>query len=136
MWEAPDHPCFGNGGKPKIVQHPFGSYNPTKHEIIVINPSWDEIEEMEAMTAVDDDTKPGKNLLQIIAENYEIDEGQEANWPEEEVTVGLPKYVTDKNNGKKHLVDYRFMPTGTEVKPIKKQIPKPDYILCRKLRKK
>ena len=35
MYQAPDHPCFGNGGKPLLVPHPFGSYDPDKHVIIV-----------------------------------------------------------------------------------------------------
>ena len=47
MYQAPDHPCFGNGGKPLLVPHPFGSYDPDKHEIIVINPSDEDIFNMQ-----------------------------------------------------------------------------------------
>ena len=118
-----------------LVPHPFGGYNSTKHEIVVLNPTNAEMEEMLAKCDVEDETLPDKDLLQVIAEEYEIDEASNAAWPTKEVTVGLPKFVKDKN-GKKVPTDYRFMPSGMEVKPIKKQIPKPDYILCRKLKKK
>lgn len=135
MWQAPDHPCFGNGGKPGVLQHPFNSYDSTKHEIIVVNPSLEELEEMYAECDVEDETKPDRDILQVITEAYEIDETSEAIWPDKEVTVGLPKYTKDKQ-GKKILADYRFMAPGADIKPIKKKIPKPDYILCKKLKKK
>jgi len=134
MWQAPDHPCFGNGGKPLLVPHPFGSYDETKHEIIVINPSLVEIEQMELETIVDDETKPDKDLLQIISENYEINEYEEV-WPDIPVTVGLPKHIKDKT-GKKILADYRFMKGDTIIEPIKKRIVKPDYIKCKSLKRK
>lgn len=135
MWQAPDHPCFGNGGKPEVIEHPFGGYDSTKHEIVVINPSDKEVEEILAKCEVEDDSAPDKDFLEIICEEYEIDETVEAPWPSKEVTVGLPKYARDKK-GKKYLADYRFMPPNMKVKPIKKKIPKPEYILCRKLKRK
>ena len=133
---APDHPCFGNGGKPLLTPHPFGNYDETKHEIIVINPTNAEIEQMELETIVEDETKPDKDLIEVIAENYEIDEGSNPVWSSIPITVGLPKHIVDKKTGKKILADYRFMPAGTVIEPIKKIIPKPDYILVRSLRKK
>ena len=136
MYQAPDHPCFGNGGKSLIVQHPFGDYDETKHEIIVINPSLEEIEQMELETIVDDETKPDKDLLEVITENYEIDEDSNPEWPSVPVTVGLPKHVKDKKTGKKTLADYRFMSPDTVVEPIKKVISKPSYIKVKKLRRK
>lgn len=136
MYQAPDHPCFGNGGKPLLAPHPFGNYNETKHEIIVINPSLEEIEQMELETMVDDETKPDKDLLEVITENYEIDENSNPVWPVMPVTVGLPKRIKDKKTGKKILVDYRFMSPDTIIEPIKKVIPKPDYIKVKKLKRK
>ena len=135
IWQAPDHPCFGNGGKPLLVPHPFGSYDETKHEIIVINPSLEEVEQMESETIVDDETKPDKDLLQIITENYEIDESSSTAWPSIPVTVGLPKHIKNKT-GKKILADYRLMGKDDVVEPVKKVIPKPSYIKCKSLRKK
>jgi len=136
MYEAPDHPCFGNGGKPLLVPHPFGNYDETKHEIIVINPTNEEIEQMELETIVDDATKPDKDMLEVITENYEIDEGSKPKWPTKSVTVGLPKHIVDKKTGKKVLADYRFMPGDTIIEPVKKVIPKPAYIKTKSLRRK
>jgi len=134
-YQAPDHPCFGNGGKPLLVPHPFGNYDEAKHEIIVINPSLAEIERMELEAIVDDETKPDKCLLQIISENYEINEYEEV-WPDIPVTVGLPKHIKDKKTGRKVLADYRFMKGDTIVEPIKKRIIKPDYIKVKSLKRK
>ena len=135
MYQAPDHPCFGNGGKPLLVSHPFGSYDSETQEIIVINPTNEEIETMELETIVDDETKPDKDLLEIITEKYEIDENSKPAWPTKPVTVGLPKHIKDKK-GKKILADYRFMGKDDVVEPVKKVIPKPDYIKVKRLRKK
>lgn len=125
MYQAPDHPCFGNGGKPLLVPHPFRSYDSKKHEIIVINPSEEEVLEMQRRCSVDDETKPDKDLLEVIAEDYEIDESSRPKWPTKEVTVGLPP---DR--------DWKRDPDGTPVVPIKKKIPKPDYIKVKSLRRK
>ena len=136
MYQAPDHPCFGNGGKPLLVPHPFGDYDETKHEIIVINPSLKEIEQMELETIVDDETLPDKDLLEIITENYEIDEDSNPAWPSIPVTVGLPKHVKDKKTGKKILAGYRFMKGDTIIEPVKKRIVKPDFIKVKSLKRK
>ena len=135
MSSCPDHPCFGNGSKPQIVSHPFGNYNETKHEIIVINPTNEEIEQMELEAIVDDETLPNKDLLEIITENYKIDENSNPAWPLIPVTVGLPKYIKDKK-GKKILADYRFIQNDTIIAPIKKRIIRPDHILCKSLKRK
>jgi len=124
MYQAPDHPCFGNGGKPSVVQHPFGSYDPETQEIIVINPSENEVTEMKGKCEKGED-EPDKDLLEIITEEYEIDENSAPKWPTKEVTVGLPK---------DH--DWKRDPDDTKVTPIKKVIPRPDGILCKSLKKK
>ena len=181
MYQAPDHPCMGNGGKPLLVPHPFGNYDKAKYEIIVINPTDEELKIMRAKTVVQDseydikalldyikdDTElsfeypgyyddpedvvvsmtrkeiillyekkkidaktkfwisyPNKDLLEVILEKYEIDESSNPKWPIKEVTVGLPP---DWNEA---------WLSQTPITPIKKIIPKPDYILCRKLKKK
>ena len=123
MYQAPDHPCFGNGGKPLLVPHPFGSYDPETQEIIVINPSLEEVAEMELATIVEDETKLDRDLLEVITEDYKIDENSNPAWPDIPVTVGLPK-------------DYGDKAMGDKVIPIKKVIPKPTYIKCKSLRKK
>ena len=125
MYQAPDHPCFGNGGKPLIVSHPFGSYDPSKHEIIVINPSDEDVYDMEEACIIDDETKPDKDILEIVLENYEIDEDLQTEWPKKEITVGLPKGH-----------DWKRMAEGSKVTPVKKRLPQPEFITTRRLYKK
>jgi len=121
MYQAPDHPCFGNGGKPLLVPHPFGSYDPETQEIVVINPTHEEVENMKKEGERGED-EPDKDLLEVIMENYDIDEVSEPAWPSIPVTVGLPK-------------DYEMKAMGEEVIPIKKVIPRPAGTLCRSLKK-
>jgi len=121
MYQAPDHPCFGNGGKPSVVQHPFGSYDPETQEIIVINPTHAEVESMKKEGERGED-EPDKDLLETIIENYDIDEVSKPAWPSIPVTVGLPK-------------DYETKAMGAEVITIKKVIPRPAGTLCRSLKK-
>ena len=122
IWQAPDHPCFGNGGKPLLVPHPFPDYDETKHEIIVINPSHEEVEAMKKLGERGED-EPDKDLLEVIMKEYEIDEDSKPAWPTKAVTVGLPK-------------DYETKKMGEGVQPIKKAIPRPPYIKTKSLRRK
>jgi len=117
-WSAPDHPCMGNGGKPLVVPHPFGNYDPTKHEIIVVNPNESELQELTNKTVELDEAKPDRSLLQVILEDYEVDEkGGSPDWPKKAVTVGLPPGV-----------DWKRMPEGTVLTPIKKIIPDMGFV--------
>jgi len=122
MWQAPDHPCFGNGGKPLQVPHPFGSYDPLTQEIVVINPTHEEVENMKKEGERGED-ESDKDLLEVIMENYNIDEASKPKWPSIPVTVGLPK-------------DYEMKAMGAEVITIKKVIPQPEGVLVKKLRRK
>jgi hypothetical protein len=122
MYQAPDHPCFGNGGKPLLVPHPFGNYDPETQEIIVINPSHEEVEAMKKMGERGED-EPDKDLLEVIMEEYEIDENSRPAWPTKAVTVGLPK-------------DYETKNMGDKIANIKKVIPKMDYLKCKSLKRK
>ena len=124
MYQAPDHPCFGNGGKPLLVPHPFGSYDPDKHEIIVINPSDEDVFNMQDACVMPED-KPDRDILEVIVKDYEIDEDLKTEWPKKEITVGLPKNI-----------DWKRMPDGSKVVPVKKRIPQPEYVTTRKLWKK
>ena len=121
MYQAPDHPCFGNGGKPLLVSHPFGSYDTETQEIIVINPTHEEVENMKKEGERGED-EPDKDLLEVIMEEYVIDEASKPKWPSIPVTVGLPK-------------DYETKAMGAEVITIKKVIPRPAGTLCRSLKK-
>jgi len=124
MYQAPDYPCFGNSGKPLLVPHPFGSYDPDKHEIIVINPSDEDVFNMQDACIMPED-KPDRDILEVIVKDYEIDEDLKTEWPKKEITVGLPKNI-----------DWKRMPEGSKVVPLKKRIPQPSYVTTRKLWKK
>jgi hypothetical protein len=126
-----DHPCMGSGGKPALTPHPFGNYDQDKYELIVINPTNEEWAAYEAAAIDDDPNTPDRSIAQVILEDYEIDEGSKAEWPTTAVTVGLPKTI--EVQGKKQPVDWRTMPSGTSVTPIKAVIQKPSNVLCKSL---
>lgn len=115
-FESPDHPCFGNGGKPLIVQHPFPDFDDNTQEIVCINPNPEEIAKMRLMCFVDADDIPDRSLMEVVQGEYVIVDNVDQNWSETPVTVGLP-----------HGHDWSGM-IGRQVDTIKKKIPKPDYI--------
>jgi len=124
MWQSNDHPCFFCGGKPLLMPHPFSGYDPITEEIIVINPSENEVLEIREKCIMGED-EPDKDFLEVFEKEYEIDESSNPSWPTKGITVKLP---SDK--------DWRIMPPGTLIKPIKKVITKPDYIIVKNLKKK
>lgn len=129
-WEAPDHPCMGNGGKPLVVAHPFPDYNSAIHEIIVVNPTAAEIKELESKRHVDKDDVPDMSLNEVINNSYEIDEKAGApDWPTVPVTTGLPE-------GYDWVTAQEAKADGKIIKPIKKVILQPEYIITRTLRLK
>lgn len=64
MWAAPDHPAYGNGGDFDKLPHPFGSYDETKHEIILVDN--DTIAELKAQVTEE------KSLLTLVNEDYKV----------------------------------------------------------------
>ncbi len=152
-WVGPDHPCMGNGGKPLLMPYPSitavqektidildingNAYKlravestteitPVTHDIVVVNPNESEIVELYSNAISDNESIADPGILRVIMEQYEIDEkGGSPDWPSGAVTVGLPAGI-----------DWKRMPDGTPVTPIKKVIPKMDYIITRTLRRK
>lgn len=122
-WFAPDHPCYGNGGKPNLVPHPFPDYNPATQEIIVINPTDEQITEMEAMQYVVDENKPDQSIGEIMDKFYEIDEESSPKWPTKAVTVGLPE-------------GHNWQSTNKNIVPIKKVTHQPDGVTLKALKKR
>jgi hypothetical protein len=122
LWDCPDHPCFGNGGDPFEIEHPFGNFNPDQQEIIVVNPDLDEYEKITQFEGKKHPEKKHKmGLLEAIEHHFVIDDSSKPKWPKAPVAVDMPKtrrpfYVQDDI-----------------VKPIKKPIPKPDCVKARKL---
>jgi len=125
-WAAPDHPCMGNGGKPLLVPHPFSNVDLSEFEIIVVNPDASGVAELTGKMAVADESKPDLSLLQIVNEQYEVDEkAGSPDWPSIPVTVGLPVGM-----------DWKRVANDSLVVPVKKIIPRPEYALTRTLRLK
>jgi hypothetical protein len=117
-WLASDHPCFGNGGDPDQMPHPFGDIKESQ-EVICVTFTPEEIDVIKA------GIPKGKSLLQYFNEEYIIDDASAPIWPTKEVTVGLPEGY-----------DWQMAKSGDEVKTIKLAIPKPGNILCKKLKLK
>jgi len=134
---APDHCCFGNGGKPALVPHPFNGvferdgkqYMPgicfndeqeREVEIIVINPTKKNIVRMKTEAIESDEDKQDRSFLQVFLEDYEVDDSVEPNWPSEPVTVGLPDDAV----------------VGKKATPIKKVIAQPDMVKTAALKKR
>ena len=114
-YQAPDHPCFGNGGDPLLVQHPFPEYDSARHEIIVVNPARDLVREIHEKARV-----LFKDFMEILMADYELDEQEPAEWPEIPVTVDL---IRDP-----------FGEFDAEI--VKKPIPKPGFVKAVKIRQK
>jgi hypothetical protein len=98
---AVDHPCFGNGGNPEDVPHPFIGNELDGYEIFLVNPSDENVAAWES---------DPRGLNTVIREDYEIDELADPGMPDIPVTVGLP---TDAEN----------LPWGSPIEPIKIVIP-------------
>jgi hypothetical protein len=111
-YQAPDHPCFGNGGDPETAAHPFLSYKKETQEIICVTMTPEEAKKLK-----ESGRAAGKDFLQYLNEDHEIDEDAEAQWPSIPVSVGLRD-------------DY-----GVEGTVEKLVISQPDYILARSLKK-
>jgi hypothetical protein len=134
--QAPDHVSFGN----RLVDHPFASYDPAKHEILCINPDLKDVLAINLKSAMEHDdinNKKPRGFIEIFKSDFEILESQETEYPLDRVTIGLPKI----HNGE--LVnDWRFMPKRNpdgspfKVTPIKQVIQKPDFITALKYKKK
>lgn len=121
---APDHPCFGNGGKPLLKWHSFGQFDSDKEEIICINPTKEEVKAMQEATEVEAEDLPDRALTDVIIEDYEIDELSNPEWPKDKITVALPPDWNEAWLERRKVV------------PIRKVIPKPAGVLVRSLRRK
>ena len=122
VYFAPDHPCFGNGGDPLLVQHPFGKVNDDE-EIIVINPTEDQVKRMKYLCQSTQMGKRRKSPLEFIGEGKPFDIGkEEREYPKIPVTIGV---VDDE--------DRRPLWHKETAKITRCIIPQPDYIKVRNL---
>jgi len=133
---TPDHVCFGNGGDPEIIPHPWSQvyeengalkYPIIRNgiqekivdvDILVINP------DKETVLEIQKKMSPKKGFIEVFLDDYDINETDTPDWPTVPVTVGLPPDWDDAwRNGK-------------SVKSIKKIIPRPNLVKTAALKKK
>lgn len=125
---SPDHPCMGNGGKPLLKPHPFPDYDGTKHEIIVINPTAEQVKEIEA-AMIRGEEEPDVDFLAALDKLFDVDEGAKVSWPEKAATVGVLRYQDSDGNWQKASPDaLRRQPDGTPIEVLKKAIPRPEGV--------
>lgn len=134
---SPDHCSFGNGGKPGLVPHPFvdvyedggklyfdGMEDGTREvEVICINPSNEELLNIKNRQSSGSEITPDRSLLEVVLNDYEIDDTVMPSYPDVPVTVGLPD-------------GYQEMPIGSKVTPVKKRIFQPPVVRTAILKKK
>ena len=136
-YQAPDHPCFGNGNDPVLVPHPFDSYNSKRHEIIVINPSFEDVKRMKQLCCPKQMGQSRKDLLSLFCHEKDIngkiirpaicgfDENVELEYPNKEITVGIiedkndkPLWLKEKSKVIKVNIGH-YQPNMVKVRPFK-----------------
>jgi len=65
-WHAPDHPSYGNGGDAGKLSHPFGEYDESKQEIVLLD-------EKTCKSLEQESKQTGKSISTLINEEYKID---------------------------------------------------------------
>jgi len=115
-YQAPDHPSANQGGASEIdIPHPFDSYDPEKHEIIVVDNA--------DLAAMRQRVNRQKSLLQVINEDYLIDDTKRPKYNPREIVK---------------IDEYGDLP-GTVIKTMrtpewaKIMIGAPDFTLKRKM---
>ena len=103
-YSAADHSAYGNGGNFDKMPHPFGNYDETKYEIILVDN--DTIAELKAQVTEE------KSLLTLVNEFYKPEMSKEEVYK----PLHSGKYINEDNKQVKQLVETI-----------------PSYIKCRKL---
>lgn len=94
-YQAPDHPAYGNGGDFNKLSHPFDNYDPSKHEIILVDK--ETVAELKAQVT------PEKSLLTLVNEEYKPNMDKEEVYQplhsgrfidkEPELVQAIPNYI-------------------------------------------
>jgi hypothetical protein len=84
-YQAPDHPSANQSSATELdIPHPFGSYDPEKHEIVVVDNS-----DLQTMIQKKKQRRAngerGVSLLQVINENYLIDDTKRPTYQPREI---------------------------------------------------
>ncbi len=141
---AKDHPCYGNGGKPELMQHPFLSVytvnnkqyigddiNIIEVEILVHNLSDEMYIYCVDESVIADNLIPDKSILEILSSNFILDDNDQPEWPKDEVIVGLPRHAINENGEKEVIEDWTkeyYQGRNLLIEPIKREIIQPSHI--------
>ena len=131
-YQAPDHPSTNQGGANELdTPHPFGSYDSTKHEIILIDN--DILPELKAQVT------SRRSLLTVINEDYEIDFDSEPAYQPREI-IEIDEYG-DKNGEILQRIktpEWAKILIGKDEIFLRRRLVEtlPDYVSYKKLRPK
>jgi len=93
-YQAPDHPAYGNGGDFDKLPHPFGSYDETKQEIVLLD--------KETCLALKQESKDtGESILTLVNEEYKPDMSKEEIYQ----PLHSGKFIDDGGNHIKQMVE-------------------------------
>ena len=83
-YQAPDHPSANQGGATEIdIPYPFGSYDPAKHEIVIVDNT--------DLTVMRQRVNRQKSLLRVVNEDYLIDDTKRPKYNPREI-VKIDEY--------------------------------------------
>ncbi len=130
-YQAPDHPCYGSGGDENDIPHPFGSYDPEKHEVILVD--------NEILPELKSKVTSKRSLLTIINEEYEIDFDSEPVYEPREI-IEIDEYGDKEGEILKKIKtpEWAKILIGKDEIYLKRRLVEtlPDYISYKKLKSK
>lgn len=87
-YQSPDHPAYGNGGNFDKVPHPFGQFDETKYEVVLLD--------KETASLIKSQVTEGRSILTIINEDYKPDFSSEKTYQ----PLHSGKYLKENKDGK------------------------------------
>lgn len=130
-YQAPDHPCYSSGGDENDIPHPFGSYDPEKHEVILAD--------NEVLQELKSKVTSKRSLLTIINEEYEIDFDSEPMYEPREI-IEIDEYGDKEGEilQKIKTPEWAKIMIGKDEIYLKRRLVEtlPDYISYKKLKPK
>ena len=92
---APNHPCMMQNIPPEDYAHPWlDGFNPEFHEVVVINPDANKLENIRQLRET-----TNRTILEVIEQEYDINDTVEMPWPNVPITIGLPPEWEEKQMG-------------------------------------
>jgi hypothetical protein len=135
-YQAPDHPSANQGDATELdIPHPFGSYDPEKHEIVVVDNS-----DLQTMIQKKKQRRAngerGVSLLQVINENYLIDDTKRPKYnPREIVKIDEEGLIKGETIKTMKTPDWaKILVTSDEISLKRRMVEKlPNDILFKKM---